>query len=143
MIKVLALLSTSLSLFMAEAYAAALPANNPASQYFGVKVVRVPTGPSTIALDNLKDLISNLQLDLWTTVPTVNSHVDVEIPPAAYDTFMTGIHDILGGAGILEPVTVMHEDLGQAILEESKVPDDYHSEVRRTGAYLFFYWCWR
>jgi hypothetical protein len=137
MMKLLALFSTCLSLFTAEVYAAALPANNPASQYFGVKVVRIPTGPSTSALDKLNELISSLQLELWTTVPTTNSHVDAEIPPAAYDTFMTNVHDILAGAGILEPVTVMHEDLGQAILDESNVPADYRSEVELAGACPF------
>ena len=131
--KLLTLLSTCLSLLTAEAYALALPANNPASQYLGVKVVRIPTGPSTAALDKIKDLVSSLQLELWTTRPTVNSHVDVEITPAAYDTFMTSVSDILGEAGILEPVTVMHEDLGQSILDESRIPDDYHTEVQRAG----------
>ena len=135
--KLLALLSTCLSLFHLEVHALVLPVNNPASQYFGVKVVRVPTGPSTTALENLKDLLSSLQLELWTTVPITNSHVDVEVPPTAYDTFMTSVQDILSGAGILEPVTVMHEDLGQAILEESKIPADYHTEVGRAGKYPF------
>ncbi|KIM30630.1 hypothetical protein M408DRAFT_66407 [Serendipita vermifera MAFF 305830] len=118
----------------AEAYALALPTNNPASQYLGVKVVRVPTGPSTAALDELKGLISSLQLQLWTTVPTVNSHVDVEIPPSAYDTFMNSVSSILGDAGILEPVKVMHDDLGKAILDESTVPDDFHTEAQRSFA---------
>lgn len=133
--KLLALFSTCLSLLTADVYAVALPTNNPASRYSGVKVVRVPTGPSTVALDQVKELVSSLQLELWTTTPTINSHVDIEIPSASYDTFMNSISDILGGAGILEPVQVMHEDLGKAILEESVVPDDYHTEAKRAGTF--------
>jgi hypothetical protein len=126
----------SLSLLIACAHAVVLPANNPASQYMGTKVVRVPTGPSTDVLQKLKSVISDLQLELWTGTPRVNSHVDVEVPPLAYDAFTRATNQLLKDAGILEPVTMMHEDLGKSILEESNIPDEYHQEVGRVGKFF-------
>ncbi|KAG8860755.1 hypothetical protein FRB91_001019 [Serendipita sp. 411] len=110
------------------------PSNNSASQFMGIKVVRIPTGPSTSALDKLKDLISKYDLDLWTTVPTINSHVDVEVPSTSYGSFMKETNGLLSQAGILEPVSIMHEDLGQSILEESAVSDEYQNQMRKAAS---------
>lgn len=114
-----------------QAVAVALPENNPASLYMGVKVVRVPTGPSVEILQRLESVVSDLNLELWTGTPRINAHVDVEVPPAVYDAFMSATNELLSDAGILQPVTIMHEDLGMSILDESNVPNDFHQEVKR------------
>ncbi|PVG02522.1 putative carboxypeptidase [Serendipita vermifera] len=122
-----------LSTSLAGISAVVLPAENPASIYMGVKVVRIPTGPSVEALDKLNQLVTSLNLERWTTVPTVNSHLDVEVPSATYNTFMSAAQQILNKAGILEPIGIMHEDLGQSILEESKVPDEFYKASKLAG----------
>lgn len=129
--KVLAALTTLLNCICVMAIA--LPENNPASKYMGTKVLRIPTGPSTEALAELTSLISSMELEKWTTVSTVNSHVDLEVPKEVYDEFMDKVGTLLNKEGILQPVIVMHEDLGSSILEESKIPDDYREEAKRAG----------
>jgi hypothetical protein len=131
--KLVPFVTFSLSIAIAHTLAAVLPAENPASLYMGVKVVRIPTGPSVEALDELNQLVTNLNLELWTTVPTVNSHLDVEVPSAFYDMFMNAASQILNKVGILEPIGIMHEDLGMSILEESKIPDNFHKAAKLAG----------
>ncbi|CAG8714001.1 11455_t:CDS:2, partial [Acaulospora colombiana] len=129
-----------LSFLATDAFASVLPAPNPASRYMGVKVVRIPTGPSIKALDKLNALVTNLNLERWTTVPTVNSHLDVEVPSASYDTFMTAAQQVLNEAGILEPIGTMHEDLGSSILAESKIPDEFYKTAKQAGGFATPAW---
>ncbi|CAG7854673.1 Probable metallocarboxypeptidase A Short=MCPA; AltName: Full=Carboxypeptidase M14A; Flags: Precursor [Serendipita indica DSM 11827] len=131
--RLLALLSTLLVLF-ALGHALPQPRDNPASQFMGVKVVRIPTGPSVDILARLQSLIAKHDLDLWTTTPTINSHVDVEVPPGDYDSFMKAVQELQGQAGILEPVTIMHEDLGKSILEESSTSEDYAARMMKAAS---------
>ncbi|PVG02521.1 putative carboxypeptidase [Serendipita vermifera] len=114
--------------------AVVFPAENPASIYMGVKVVRIPTGSSVEPLHKLNQLVTSLNLERWTTVATVNSHLDVEVPSAAYASFMGAAQQILNKAGILEPIRIMHEDLGQSILEESKIPDEFYKVSKQAGS---------
>jgi hypothetical protein len=131
--KLVTFVALCLSFFVTDAFAVALPAANPASRYMGVKVLRIPTGPSVDALNQLDQLVTNMSLERWTTVAKVNSHLDVEVPGASYDTFMNAASEILSKAGILEPIHTMHEDLGSSILEESKVPDEFYRTAKQAG----------
>ena len=122
-------------------YALPQPQNDPASQFMGVKVVRIPTGPSTHALVKLKDLIAKHNLELWTSTPTISSHVDVEVPPADYAAFSKAVQELQTQAGILEPVTIMHEDLGKSILEESSTSEEYAARMMKAGKFLLYNVC--
>ena len=101
----------------------AAPARSLALPYNGVKVFRVPTGPSEDSLANLKALIAELDLHSWTTVPVVNSHVDLEVPNDKLQRFTTSIYDILENSGARAQgfeIETMHEDLAESILTESE-----------------------
>ncbi|PVG02523.1 putative carboxypeptidase [Serendipita vermifera] len=138
--KLATFIALCLSFLATDAFASVLPAPNPASRYMGVKVVRIPTGPSVEALDKLNALVTKLNLERWTTVPTVNSHLDVEVPSASFDTFMNAAQQVLNEAGILEPIGTMHEDLGSSILEESKVPDEFYKTAKQAGGFATPAW---
>ncbi|PVG02519.1 hypothetical protein CPB86DRAFT_811574 [Serendipita vermifera] len=129
--KLVAFVASCLFTSLVGVSAVVFPAENPASIYMGVKVVRIPTGPSVESLHKLNQLVTSLNLERWTTVPTVNSHLDVEVPSATYITFMSAAQQILNKAGILEPIRIMHEDLGQSILEESKVPNGFYKASKQ------------
>lgn len=116
----------------------AIPTDHPAVQYAGTKVLRVPTGPSPAALRSLKSFIDALGLELWTTVPVVNSHVDVEVPLHKLDAFMAGVDGLLVAAEIRVPVQVMHDDLGASILSESEVSDDFKLSKAGWSFFLTF-----
>jgi hypothetical protein len=113
----------SLLAIVPESTAKPTAVNYLAAPYAGIKVLRVPTGPSTEALKELEDLIESLQLESWTTVPRVNSHVDLQVPVDQYEDFMTAAHKIVAnsgarGAGV--DIEVMHEDLATSIEEETQ-----------------------
>lgn len=94
-------------LFTAAAHA--LP---PKVTYDGTKVLRVETSESAQAAESLKNIITNLQLPLWTQVVRPNTHVDFEVPKeklAAFEEAISGQFTY----------STMHEDLGASIREES------------------------
>jgi hypothetical protein len=94
-----------------------------AAPYAGIKVLRVPTGPSKKSLKELEQLIESLQLESWTTVPQVNSHVDLQVPADLYDEFLTAVQGIIANSGARGSgvnIEVMHEDLATSIAEETK-----------------------
>ncbi|KAH7099622.1 putative carboxypeptidase [Auriculariales sp. MPI-PUGE-AT-0066] len=112
------LLATILS-----AYALSSRANSLAAPHAGVKVLRIPTGPSASVLTELETLIESLSLSKWTTVPRINSHIDVEVPASKYEQFKSSIDPILAASGASEHgwgIKVMHEDLGASIAAESE-----------------------
>jgi hypothetical protein len=86
------------------------------SKYDGVKVLRVPTGAD---VKPIEALIESLDLERWTTTPTANSHVDVEVPQDKHDEFVAAANAISATANIKQPIVTMHEDLGKSIRDES------------------------
>lgn len=107
----------------------------PRSQYEGFKVVRIPTGPSAKALAKLKGLVDSLDLELWTTNPRTNSHMDVMIPPESFKSFMNAAEKLTKEAGIAQSLAIMHENLGESIAEESRVPEEFHRARKRDGGH--------
>ena len=94
------------------------------SRYDGVKVLRVPTGAD---IKPIEALIESLDLERWTTNPTANSHVDVEVPQDKLDEFVQAANVISATANIKQPIITMHEDLGKSIREESAVSPEAKS----------------
>ncbi|KAJ3514780.1 hypothetical protein NLJ89_g2182 [Agrocybe chaxingu] len=95
----------------------ALPVHDNSFPYIGVKVLRVPTGNTTAALD---DLVSQFDLSSWTSVSRPNSHIDVEVPKTKLDAFTTAAQAILDQDGITNSIETMHEDLAASIRKESE-----------------------
>jgi len=94
-----------------------------AAPYAGVKVLRVPTGPSPEALQKLENLIESMDLSSWTAVPVVSSHVDLEVPSDKLKEFTAAVQEIIADSGARSKgfdIEVMHEDLAASIQAESK-----------------------
>jgi hypothetical protein len=85
--------------------------------YDGVKVLRVPTGASTAALDAL---ISELGLERWTQASVPSSHIDVEVPADVLDYFVKEANAISASQDVTYPIETMHEDLGASIRLETE-----------------------
>lgn len=79
--------------------------------YDGVKVFRIDVGNSPEQVASIKDLVSKLGLALWTGKVVENTHVDLEVPKHQLSAFRKATKDFM--------VSVMHEDLGASIREES------------------------
>lgn len=103
------LCTQAITALLFAAVAHALP---PKVTYDGTKVIRIDTSGSTQAAESLKDIITNLQLPLWTQVVRPNTHVDFEVPKGKLAAFKKAI----SGKFVY---SVMHEDLGASIREES------------------------
>ncbi|KAI4267089.1 MAG: hypothetical protein LQ337_008527, partial [Flavoplaca oasis] len=80
--------------------------------YDGYKVVRLSTGSS---LAKVKTLIKDLSLSTWNGGPKENAEVDIVIPADKVTEFESSTADLAK--------TVMHENLGAAIAEESDYSD--------------------
>ncbi|KAL8752131.1 MAG: hypothetical protein Q9199_005962 [Rusavskia elegans] len=80
--------------------------------YDGYKVVRLSTGSS---LPKVKSLIKDLSLSTWNGGPKANAEVDIVIPADKVADFESSTADLAK--------TVMHENLGAAIAEESDGSD--------------------
>lgn len=93
-------------------FAAAAHALSPKVTYDGTKVLRINTTESTQAAESLKEIISNLQLPLWTQNVGPNTHVDFEVSEVKLAAFEEAI------AGQFT-YSIMHEDLGASIREEA------------------------
>lgn len=93
-------------------FAAAAHALPPKVTYDGTKVLRIETSESTQAAESLKNIISSLQLPLWTQVVRPNTHVDFEVPKEKLAAFKEAISGQF-------TYSTMHEDLGASIREES------------------------
>jgi len=120
------LMATLAGLLTVVPTAGATPAHSLALQHKGVKVLRVPTGPSEESLADLKALIASLGLNSWTDIPAVNSHVDLEVPQDKLQSFMEPARDILKKSGATAQgfeIETMHEDLAEGILAESEGMD--------------------
>lgn len=80
--------------------------------YDGYKVVRLSTGSS---LPKVKTLIKDLSLSTWNGSPKANAEVDIVVPADKVAEFESSTTDLAK--------TVMHENLGAAIVEESDGSD--------------------
>ncbi|KAI4236000.1 MAG: hypothetical protein LQ349_002802 [Xanthoria aureola] len=80
--------------------------------YDGYKVVRLSTGSS---LPKVKTLIKDLSLTTWNGSPKANAEVDIVVPADKVAEFESSTTDLAK--------TVMHENLGAAIAEESDGSD--------------------
>lgn len=80
--------------------------------YDGYKVVRLSTGSS---LPKVKSLIKDLSLSTWNGGPKANAEVDIVVPSDKVAEFDASTADLAK--------TVMHENLGAAIAEESDGSD--------------------
>lgn len=118
------LCTQAITALLFTAVAHALP---PKVTYDGTKVLRIDTTESTQAAESLKNIITNLQLPLWTQHVGPNTHVDFEVPRGKLAAFEKAI------AGQFTYST-MHEDLGASIREES---GDAFSTL--DGIYPLFY----
>lgn len=101
--------------------------------YDGVKVLRVPTGASTTALD---ELISSLHLERWTQRSHPSSHIDVEVPADVLDYFVKEANAISASQNVTYPIVTMHEDLGESIRQETAGMFDAKDEVSAQGTNL-------
>ncbi|KAH7105522.1 putative carboxypeptidase [Auriculariales sp. MPI-PUGE-AT-0066] len=113
----------SLLVTVAVAVPTAINSRSLAAPYAGIKVLRVPTGPSETALKQLESLIESLHLESWTTNPQTNSHVDLQVPADRVDEFISSVEGILANSGAKMSgfgVEVMHEDLAASIEEETQ-----------------------
>ncbi|KAI4225539.1 MAG: hypothetical protein L6R36_003845 [Xanthoria steineri] len=81
-------------------------------KYDGYKVVRLSTGSS---LPKVKTLIKDLSLSTWNGSPKANAEVDIVVPADKVAEFESSTTDLAK--------TVMHENLGAAIAEESDGSD--------------------
>ena len=123
MVPFTSLIATFAGLLTIVPTAVAAPAYSLALPYKGVKVFRVPTGPSEESLEHLRALIAKIDLSSWTAAPVVNSHVDLEVSEDKLQSFTTSIHDILENSGARAKgfeIETMHEDLAESILAESE-----------------------
>ncbi|KAF9463738.1 hypothetical protein BDZ94DRAFT_1308458 [Collybia nuda] len=82
-------------------------------RYAGTQVVRVPTGNSTQST-SINSIISRFGLVTWASASVTRQFVDIVVPPTLSKRFSAELSrlDI--------PVTIMHADLGESILKESK-----------------------
>ncbi|KAL8669833.1 MAG: hypothetical protein Q9168_005598 [Polycauliona sp. 1 TL-2023] len=80
--------------------------------YDGYKVIRLSTGSS---LAKVESLIQNLSLSTWNGGPKANAEVDIVVPADKVAEFESSTADLAK--------TVMHEDLGASIAEESDYSD--------------------
>lgn len=103
------LCTQAITALLFAAVAHALP---PKVTYDGTKVLRIDTTESTQAAESLKEIISNLQLPLWTQNVGPNTHVDFEVSKGKLAAFEKAI------AGQFT-YSIMHEDLGASIREET------------------------
>ena len=85
--------------------------------YDGYKVVRLSVGSS---LSKVKSLIQDLSLSTWNGGPEADAEVDIVVPADKVADFESGTKDL--------EKTVMHEDLGASISEESDY-SDYRSNL--------------
>ncbi|PPQ70195.1 hypothetical protein CVT24_003911 [Panaeolus cyanescens] len=108
--------AATLSIFIFFYTSAAAANDYPTTGYEGVKVLRIPTGKDTTALDAL---IKRLDLNVWTHASRPFSHVDVEVPSDLYNTFLSSIEKISQDSGISNSFTVLHDDLGASIRKEA------------------------
>ncbi|KAL8728508.1 MAG: hypothetical protein Q9166_005330 [cf. Caloplaca sp. 2 TL-2023] len=82
------------------------------ANYDGYKVVRLSVGSS---LPQVKSLIQNLSLSTWNGGPMENAEVDVVVPVDKVAEFEYSTKEL--------GKTVMHENLGASIAEETDYPD--------------------
>jgi len=97
--------------------ALAVPVHDNSTPYVDVKVLRIPTGNTTVPLDSL---VSEFDLRRWTSVSRPNSHVDVEVPKAKFTAFTSAAKAILSQQGVSYPIEMMHEDLAASIRKETE-----------------------
>lgn len=80
--------------------------------YDGTKTLRIETSSSIETAENLKKILSDLSLSLWTQVVASNTHADFEVPKEEYVAFEKAIT----GKFVY---STMHEDLRASIRDES------------------------
>ncbi|CAA7260302.1 unnamed protein product [Cyclocybe aegerita] len=110
-------LTRAFALLAAVLPALALPVHDNSFPYIGVKVLRIPTGNTTAAID---DIVAQFDLSSWTAVSRPNSHIDVEVPKDKFAAFTKAAKTILNQEGITYPIETMHEDLAASIRKESE-----------------------
>jgi hypothetical protein len=84
-------------------------------------------------LERVRDLVDSMGLELWTTHPRPNSHLDVMMDPRSYETFVRAAERIIRDAGLSDRISIMHEDLGRSILEESRPSRRFRRRKERDG----------
>jgi hypothetical protein len=100
------------SLFATLASAAIVPKAPMKVSYDGYKVVRLAVGHDDVEAVN--ELITGLDLTTWKGAPRAGAFADIVVAPekiAQFDQKAAGFN-----------TTIMHEDLGASIAEESKFP---------------------
>jgi len=98
-------------LFAASTLATVISRDEPVS-YNGVKVVRVQVGDTEAQVTKVKKLITSLGLVPWTRGFKIKQQVDVQVESEKFAAFQRGLGEI--------PYTVMYEDLGASIRNESE-----------------------
>ena len=97
------------SLFVA--LAACAPAADKPTSYDGVKVIRFASSSDLTATNKVVKIIEDLALSRWTSVIKAGEAIDFEVPKEKFAEFQKQIKGI--------SFSVMHEDLGKSIREES------------------------
>ncbi|KAH7020770.1 uncharacterized protein B0I36DRAFT_252034 [Microdochium trichocladiopsis] len=89
--------------------------------YDGFKVVRVPVGMDA---SKVTDIVSQLGLSTWKGAPQAGRFADIVVAPEKFDAFTKATQGM--------EVSVMHENLGESIAQESEFPDFSVAAVNST-----------
>lgn len=101
-------MKTFVTLSAVLACASAAAVSSPKVSYDGYKVARVSVGDSP---ETVKNIISKLDLTTWKDAHGAGSYADVLVSPSQWSAFEKETSGL--------DATIMHEDLGKSIAEES------------------------